>query len=160
MTHLDHPDLCASKINAVTGKLPDFMYFNKFHVNLQYLYNKMQKVWHFWYLFYSLFYPVTVEGRRGTTDDFAAIPFHILFPFSVSCMIVLLNQKTLRNAQITLVSAFDLGQEYIIFSIRCLDLFENLLICYNGLCTKYQLGGRVKRWSWVNFQCRGVLQFG
>ena len=21
-------------------------------------------------------------------------------------------------------------------------------------------GGRVVRWSWVNFQCRGVLQFG
>ena len=23
-----------------------------------------------------------------------------------------------------------------------------------------QRGGRVVRWSWVNFQCRGVLQFG
>ena len=26
--------------------------------------------------------------------------------------------------------------------------------------TVCQGGGRVVRWSWVNFQCRGVLQFG
>ena len=25
--------------------------------------------------------------------------------------------------------------------------------------TEYCGGGRVVRWSWVNFQCRGVLQF-
>ena len=24
-----------------------------------------------------LFYPITLEGRRGTTDEFAAIPFHL-----------------------------------------------------------------------------------
>ena len=29
------------------------------------------------YLFYSLFYPVTLEGHRGTTDEFATIPFHL-----------------------------------------------------------------------------------
>ena len=28
-------------------------------------------------LFYSLFYPITLEGRRGTTDEFATIPFHL-----------------------------------------------------------------------------------
>ena len=28
--------------------------------------------------FYSiLFYPITLEGRRGTTDKFATIPFHL-----------------------------------------------------------------------------------
>ena len=28
--------------------------------------------------FYSiLFYPITLEGRRGTTDEFAIIPFHL-----------------------------------------------------------------------------------
>ena len=28
--------------------------------------------------FYSiLFYPITFEGRRGTTDEFATIPFHL-----------------------------------------------------------------------------------
>ena len=28
--------------------------------------------------FYSiLFYPITLEGRRGTTDEFATIPFHL-----------------------------------------------------------------------------------
>ena len=25
----------------------------------------------------SLFYPITLEGRRGTTDEFATIPFHL-----------------------------------------------------------------------------------
>ena len=24
-----------------------------------------------------LFYPITLEGRRGTTDEFATIPFHL-----------------------------------------------------------------------------------
>ena len=31
-----------------------------------------------WYLKSSiLFYPITLEGRRGTTDEFATIPFHL-----------------------------------------------------------------------------------
>ena len=31
-----------------------------------------------WQLNYSiLFYPITLGGRRGTTDEFAAIPFHL-----------------------------------------------------------------------------------
>ena len=31
---------------------------------------------HSW--FYSiLFYPITLEGRRGTTDEFATTPFHL-----------------------------------------------------------------------------------
>ena len=30
------------------------------------------------FLFYSiLFYPITLGGRRGTTDEFATIPFHL-----------------------------------------------------------------------------------
>ena len=28
-------------------------------------------------LFYFLFYPITLEGRRGTADEFATIPFHL-----------------------------------------------------------------------------------
>ena len=28
-------------------------------------------------LFYFLFYPITLEGRRGTTDEFATTPFHL-----------------------------------------------------------------------------------
>ena len=32
------------------------------------------------YLYSILFYPITLEGRRGTTDEFATIPFHpVLF---------------------------------------------------------------------------------
>ena len=36
----------------------------------------------------------------------------------------------------------------------CLDIFT-LLYPVSPL-----VGGRVVRWCWVNFQCRGVLQFG
>ena len=32
--------------------------------------------------------------------------------------------------------------------------------CTGGSTSKYGGGGRVVRWSWVNFQCRGILQFG
>ena len=28
-------------------------------------------------LTFYLFYPITLEGRRGTTDEFATIPFHL-----------------------------------------------------------------------------------
>ena len=28
-------------------------------------------------IFFFLFYPITLEGRRGTTDEFATIPFHL-----------------------------------------------------------------------------------
>ena len=30
------------------------------------------------YLRLFLFYPITLEGRRGTTDEFATIPFHLV----------------------------------------------------------------------------------
>ena len=33
----------------------------------------------------TLFYPITLEGRRGTTDEFATIPFHlVLFSAAVA----------------------------------------------------------------------------
>ena len=44
------------------------------------------EVCHFWqgwynhnhyYYFSMLFYPITLEGRLGTTDEFATIPFHL-----------------------------------------------------------------------------------
>ena len=37
------------------------------------------------------------------------------------------------------------------------SVFEPLKLCCLFL---YQGGGRVVRWYWVNFQLRGVLQFG
>ena len=40
----------------------------------------------------------------------------------------------------------------------CLDIFS-LLYLFSPLSPTLG-GGRVVRWSWVNFQCRGVLQFG
>ena len=32
---------------------------------------------HFHLIYSILFYPITLEGRRGTTDEFATIPFHL-----------------------------------------------------------------------------------
>ena len=38
-----------------------------------------------------LFYPITLEGRRGTTDEFAKIPFHfVLFLKREYLMIIFL----------------------------------------------------------------------
>ena len=31
---------------------------------------------------------------------------------------------------------------------------------FHGLLSDFPGGGRVVRWCWVNFQCRGVLPFG
>ena len=31
-----------------------------------------------WLLFSILFYPITLEGRRGTADEFQTIPFHFV----------------------------------------------------------------------------------
>ena len=40
----------------------------------------------------------------------------------------------------------------------CLDIFT-LIYPFFPL-SPFLGGGRVVRWCWVNFQCRGVLQFG
>ena len=32
----------------------------------------------FSYFYSILFYPITLEGRRGTTDEFAEITFHLI----------------------------------------------------------------------------------
>ena len=80
--------------------------------------------------FYSiLFYPITLKGRQGTTDEFATIPFHLdlfsaalielaksipvhylilsshllfclpLFPFTVPCRIVFATPEDLETWQ-------------------------------------------------------------
>ena len=39
---------------------------------------KLKPIWRDNDIFYSiLFYPITLGGRRGTTDEFATIPFHL-----------------------------------------------------------------------------------
>ena len=40
----------------------------------------------------------------------------------------------------------------------CLDIFT-LIYPFFPLSSSLWVGGRVVRWCWVNFQCRGVLQF-
>ena len=51
---------------------------SKFISNHWYLWSQKILLWDTSSLRYSiLFYPITLEGRRGTTDDFATIPFHL-----------------------------------------------------------------------------------
>ena len=38
--------------------------------------------------FYILFYPITLEGRRGTTDEIATIPFHLVRGWSGGAMVL------------------------------------------------------------------------
>ena len=38
------------------------------------------------------------------------------------------------------------------------DIQSGVIEAFNST-SRYLLGGRVVRWCWVNFQCRGVLQF-
>ena len=41
--------------------------------------NNEFSIWNKWKIYYFsiLFYPITLEGRWGTTDEFATIPFHL-----------------------------------------------------------------------------------
>ena len=42
----------------------------------------------------------------------------------------------------------------------CLDIFLSSIFSLSLFGRCLSGGGRVVRWCWVNFQCRGVLQFG
>ena len=48
-------------------------------------------------------------------------------------------------------------QKYIVFESALVELFTTCSMC--GEEAVVFEGGRVVRWCWVNFQCRGVLQF-
>ena len=45
---------------------------------------------------------------------------------------------------------------------QLVDLTDGQLktVPYHYVCFLRSPGGRVVRWFWVNFQCRGILQFG
>ena len=102
-----------------------------------------------------LFYPITLEDRRGTTDEFATIPFHLVL-FSTAlveltksipvhslilsshlffCLPLFLFSFTMP-CRIVFAKPEDLEtgpnhlsfQEFVIFSNGCLDLSANLLI--------------------------------
>ena len=61
------------------------------------------------------------------------------------------------------------GHEQTQLNRVCYLRFFNMVLVFEG-SNKSKLifqrlllirrGGRVERWCWVNFQCRGVLQFG
>ena len=71
-----------------------------------------------------LFYPITLEGRRGTTDEFATIPFHL----------VLFSAALVDLAKSIPVHSLILSS-HLFF---CLPLFFFLSLCTVGLSLLYQ----------------------
>ena len=56
---------------------------NKMNSNFPYRWSPASQTFNnFFYLFSNfisiIFYPITLEGRRGTTDEFTTIPFHFV----------------------------------------------------------------------------------
>ena len=76
-----------------------------------------------------LFYPISLEGRRGTTDEFATIPLHfVLFAAALVELAKFIPVHSLKHDQTSYFPFLDQGQEFIIFSNSCLDFSANLLI--------------------------------
>ena len=67
---------------------------------------------------FILFYPITLERRRGTTDEFATIPFHF----------VLFSAALVELAKSTPVHSLILSSH-----LFCLPLFFFLSLCLVGL---------------------------
>ena len=88
---------------------------------------------------------IKVDGHRGTTDEFATIPFHLVL-FSAA-LVELTNFISAHSLILSSTSSYaclffflllspvglsfpllDQDQEFIVFSNGCLDLSANLLI--------------------------------
>ena len=134
-----------------------------------------------------LVYPITLEDCRGTTDEFATIPFHFVL-FSAALVEL---AKSIPVHSLILSShlffclslfLFPFTVPYRIFfakpedletlpnhlSFRFLTRVRSLLYspvaAWTFLRTSslvtwslYEGGGRVVRWCWVNFQYWGIL---
>ena len=81
-----------------------------------------------------------------------AIASPVDIPSSIACY-----QKTLQYASTPLDFVFGIG---VYLSPSDMALHPGNVQGYNNEIQIAGGGGRVVRWSWVNFQCRGVLQFG
>ena len=64
-----------------------------------------------------IFYPITLEGRRGTTDEFATIPFHlVLFP---SALIGLAKSIPVHSSKLSSHLFFCLPLFLFPFTVPC-----------------------------------------
>ena len=63
-----------------------------------------------------------------------------------------LNSRSIRHK---LDNIYDVVDDFHVLCFSETDLDPSI-----GPDTLEIVGGRVVRWCWVNFQCRGVLQFG
>ena len=80
-------------------------------------------------LFYSifLFYPITLAGRQGTTDEFATIPFHLVLFSAAQIHMIIMDKSTCRNGLIVLV--LTIGIEFI-----HVPMYINQFACICGGC--------------------------
>ena len=69
--------------------------------------------------------------------------------------------KSLKLGQLNLITVIVL--KYNSIALLCSNASKGCNFNLNNVYrdqTSSEGGGRVVRWPWVNFQCRGVLQFG
>ena len=89
--------------------------------------------------FYSiLFYPITLEGRRGTTDEFATIPFHLdLFS---AALVELAKSIPVHSLILSSHLFFCLPLFLFPFTVPCRIVFaepEDLETCPNHLSFRF-----------------------
>ena len=72
-------------------------------------------------MFYILFYPITLEGRRGTTDEFATITFHLVL-FSAA-LVELANSIPVRSLILSSHLFFCLPLFLCPFTVPCRTVF-------------------------------------
>ena len=91
------------------------------------------------------------NGQSDITNDFMLFIGYFVLYFMVFPDI----SKTVHWINITLgtVGKSDTMNDFVVFEVilTYMSLFSHFICCFGG--------GRVVRWCWVNFQCRGVLLF-
>ena len=91
-----------------------------------------------------LFYPVTLEGRRGTTDEFATIPFH---PDLFSAALVELAKSIPVHSLILSSHLFFCLPLFLPFTVPCRIVFakpEDLETWPNHLSFHFLTGSGVR----------------
>ena len=68
-----------------------------------------------------LFYPITLEGRRGTTDEFATIPFNLVL-FSAA-LVELAKSNTVHSLIVSYPLFFGLPLFLFPFTVPCRIVF-------------------------------------
>ena len=75
----------------------------------------------FWHPTSVLFYPITLEGRRGTTDEFATIPFHLVL-FSAA-LVELAKSIPVHSLILSSHLFFCLPLFLVFFTVPCRTVF-------------------------------------